>query len=61
MYTYGNRQSCLAQSLLTSLYLPHQVSEDCSARPIICLNQWDVAGKIHDIIRLRDVPSEFLI
>jgi predicted aldo/keto reductase-like oxidoreductase len=61
MYAYGYRQPALAQSLVASLDLPRQVCEDCSPCPVKCLNQWDVAGKIRDIVRLRDVPPEFLV
>lgn len=56
MYAYGYRQPALAQSLVASLDLPRRVCEDCSSCPVICLNKWDVAGKIRDIICLRDVP-----
>ena len=61
MYAYGYRQPNLAQSLIASLNLPPHVCEDCSSCPVECQNGWDVKDKIHDIIRLRDVPSEFLI
>jgi len=61
MYAYGYRQPALAQSLVASLDLPPQVCEDCSSCPVICLNQWNVRGKICDIVRLRDVPSDFLV
>jgi len=60
MYAYGYHQPTLAQSLLASLALPHHVCEDCSACPVVCLNEWNVKEKVRDIIRLRDVPSEFL-
>jgi len=55
MYAYGYRQSALAQSLVASLDLPRQVCEDCSYCPVVCLNQWNVAGKIRDVVRLKDV------
>jgi hypothetical protein len=60
MYAYGYRQPALAQGLIASLDLPGQVCEDCSPCPVICLNEWDVSGKIRDIVRLRGVPPEFL-
>jgi len=59
MYAYGYRQPALAQDLVVSLGLPRQICEDCSSCPVKCLNSWNVAGKIRDIVRLRDVPSEF--
>ncbi len=60
MYAYGYRQLALAQELVLSLGLPHRVCEDCSSCPIECLNRWKVGGKVRDIVRLRDLPSEFL-
>ena len=60
MYTYGYRQSALAKDLVVSLDLPRQICEDCSLCPVKCVNGWNIAGKIRDIIRLRDVPPEFL-
>lgn len=61
MYAYGYRQPTLAQSLVASLDLPRQVCEDCSSCPVICLNGWNVGTKVRDIVRLRDVPSEFFV
>ena len=61
MYAYGYCQPALAQSLIASLDLPRHVCEDCSSCPIECLNEWNIKGKIHDIIRLRDVSSGFLV
>ena len=61
MYAYGYHQTALAQSLVTSLDLPHHVCKDCSSCSIECLNEWDVKEKVRDIIRLREVPSRFLV
>jgi len=58
MYAYGYRQPALAQSLVASLDLPRQVCEGCASCSVICLNQWNVSGKIRDIVRLRDMPSK---
>jgi predicted aldo/keto reductase-like oxidoreductase len=60
MYTYGYRNLAHAQDLVLSLNLPATVCEDCSPCSVKCLNQWDVAAKIRDVVRLRDVPSEFM-
>lgn len=59
MYAYGYHQPSLAQNLITSLALPRAVCNDCHSCPVICLNKWNIAEKIQDIIRLRDVPPEF--
>jgi hypothetical protein len=61
MYAYGYHQTSLAQSLVTSLDLPQHLCEDCSLCSIECLNEWNVKEKVRDIIRLRDVPSDFLV
>jgi predicted aldo/keto reductase-like oxidoreductase len=61
MYAYGYRQPALAQNIIASLDLPRHVCKDCSSCAVVCLNEWNVKGKICDIIRLRDVPSGFLV
>jgi predicted aldo/keto reductase-like oxidoreductase len=61
MYRYGYRQPALAHNLLTSLRLPHKVCDDCSSCPVVCQNGWNVAEKIRDIVRLRDVPASFIV
>ena len=60
MYAYGYGNPGLGQELIVSLDLPGRVCEDCSLCPVKCKNAWNIAGKICDIIRLREVPSEFL-
>ena len=60
MYCYGYRKPGMAQELVVSLGLPSHVCEDCGPCPVKCLNGWNVAGKIRDVARLRDVPSEFI-
>jgi predicted aldo/keto reductase-like oxidoreductase len=61
MYVYGYRQPALAHSLLKSLELPHKVCDDCPSCQVVCQNGWNVSEKICDIVRLRDVPSSFLV
>lgn len=61
MYTYGYRQPALSHSLLASLEIPHKACDGCSSCPVVCLNGWNVVEKIRDIIRLKDVPSSFLV
>jgi len=60
MYTYDYRNLALAQDLVVSLNLPSRVCEDCSQCTVKCSIGFNVSGKIRDIVRLRDVPSEFL-
>jgi predicted aldo/keto reductase-like oxidoreductase len=60
MYLYGYRNLVAAQDLLLSLTLPSDPCAECSACPVQCLNQWNVRERIRDVVRLRDVPSEFI-
>jgi len=61
MYTYGYQRPAVGQELVVSLGLPRRICEDCGQCPVKCLNGWNVAGKIRDVARLRDVPSEFIV
>jgi len=61
MYTYGYRKPAMAQELVLSLGLPRHVCEDCGPCPIKCTNGWNVQTKVRDIVRLREVPLEFLV
>jgi len=60
MYTYDYRNLALAQDLVVSLNLPTQVCEDCFQCSVKCSSGFNISGKIRDVVRLRDVPSEFL-
>jgi predicted aldo/keto reductase-like oxidoreductase len=60
MYTYDYRNLTHAQDLVLSLNLPNRVCEDCSQCSVKCSIGFDVPGKIRDVIRIREVPSEFI-
>jgi uncharacterized protein len=60
MYTYGYRNLALAQDLLLSLNLPSRACEDCSQCSVKCSVGFNVSAKIKDVVRLKDVPSEFI-
>ena len=60
MYTYGYRNLTHAQDLVLSLNLPARVCEDCSDCVVKCPSGFNVVGKIRDVIRLRDVPTELI-
>ena len=60
MYLYGYRNLLAAQDLVSSLSLPSGLCGDCSACPVKCLNRWNVSGRIVDVVRLREVPPEFI-
>lgn len=61
MYLYGYRNLSHAQELLLSLNLPLRVCGECDGCPVKCSIGFNVSQKIQDVIRLRDVPAEFLV
>jgi len=61
MYTYGYRNLGLAQETILSLALPRRICEDCGSCPVKCSIGFDVPGKIRDVVRLREVPTEFIV
>jgi uncharacterized protein len=60
MYTYAYRNVALAQDLVLSLNLPSHACEDCSQCSVKCSVGFNVSAKIKDVVRLKDVPSEFI-
>jgi predicted aldo/keto reductase-like oxidoreductase len=60
MYLYGYRNLVEAQDLLFSMTLPPGLCADCGTCAVKCLNQWNVPERIQNIVRLREVPSEFI-
>ena len=60
MYTYGYRNLVEAQDLVVSLNLPARVCEDCFQCPVKCSIGFNVPSKIRDVVRLREVPIEFI-
>jgi len=60
MYLYGYRNLGEAQDLLLSLNLPSQLCQDCGSCPVKCTSGFDVSARIRDVVRLREVPPEFL-
>ena len=61
MYTYGHRNLAAAQDLLFSLNLPANVCGDCEQCPVRCAKGFDISARIRDVVRLRDVPADFLV
>jgi predicted aldo/keto reductase-like oxidoreductase len=60
MYLYGYRNLMEAQDLLSSLSLPASLCGDCGSCPVKCLNRWNVSERIQNVVRLREVPPEFI-
>ena len=60
MYVHGYRNLVEAQDLVSSLSLPASLCGDCGSCPVKCLNQWNVSERIQNVVRLREVPSEFI-
>jgi len=61
MYTYGYRNLKLAQDLVVSLGLPRKICEDCGSCPVKCSIGFNISSKIRDVVRVRDIPAEFLV
>ncbi len=60
MYAYGYKDLSLARSTMDSLDLTGVACENCSACVVNCRRGFNVAEKIKDIDRLRNVPTDFL-
>jgi len=60
MYVYGYRNLSHSRDLLLSLNLPPRVCGDCDECLVKCSIGFNVSRKIQDVIRLRDVPAEFI-
>ena len=61
MYVYGYRNLGEAQDLVLSLNLPYELCNDCLTCSVKCVSGFNVSARIRDVIRLRDVPSAFIV
>jgi len=59
MYAYGYRNPGLARELLEELQVPSDPCRDCGVCTVKCAKGFDVAGRVKDIVRLKDVPPDF--
>jgi len=61
MYAYGYKNSALAKETLQSVDLHNTPCTDCHTCTITCSMGFDIRNKILDIVRLNDVPEDFLV
>lgn len=61
MYTYGYGDAYQAQSLLGELKLPENPCADCSTCTAECAKNFKINERIADVMRLTNVPQEFLV
>lgn len=61
MYVYDYRNLDIARDLVVSLDLPSGVcDEGCTLCPVRCSVGFNVREKIRDIVRIREIPPEFI-
>jgi predicted aldo/keto reductase-like oxidoreductase len=60
MYTYGYRDAAKARKVLNYLDLPDSPCNDCAECQVNCTMNFNVEARIKDIIRLKQVPLDFL-
>ncbi|HYW97154.1 MAG TPA: aldo/keto reductase [Bacteroidales bacterium] len=61
MYTYGYRESAKAREVVMASGLANaSPCDDCDECTVTCSRGFNVAERINDVARLRDVPGEFL-
>jgi predicted aldo/keto reductase-like oxidoreductase len=61
MYNYGYGEAKKGYELIQSLQLSDNVCVGCGKCTVKCNQGFDIAQKITDITRLKDVPGEFLV
>jgi uncharacterized protein len=61
MYSYGYNQQKDAQHLLYTLNLSGSPCGECPDCVIHCTMNFKIREKINDIVRLKNVPNEFLV
>ena len=61
MYVYDYRNLGMAQDLVVSLGLLSELCGDCSRCPVRCPSGFDVKVKIRDIVRIHEIPTEYIV
>ena len=60
MYAYGYKNTYQAWHTMRNIDIPENPCEKCSACNVKCISEFAVKEKIEDIMRLKNVPEEFL-
>jgi predicted aldo/keto reductase-like oxidoreductase len=60
MYAYGYRNTAQARSTLDAADVTGKPCEKCDVCRVTCVSGFDIKDRIQDILRLKDVPREFL-
>jgi len=60
MYAYGYRNVAKAKDTLSSLNLNEISCQNCETCAVKCTMGFDIKKKVLDIIRINDIPEEFL-
>jgi predicted aldo/keto reductase-like oxidoreductase len=60
MYVYDYRNLAMAQDLVLSLGLPSGICGECTLCPVKCSIGFPVRERIRDIVRIREIPTEFI-
>lgn len=61
MYVYDYWNLAMAQDLVLSLGLPSGMCGECTFCPVKCSIGFPVREKIRDIVRIREIPAEFIV
>lgn len=61
MYAYGYSEPAKAKGVLESYSLESKLCNNCPVCNVQCKYGLNVSERIRDIIRLKDVPAEFLV
>ncbi|NQS97337.1 MAG: aldo/keto reductase [candidate division Zixibacteria bacterium] len=61
MYAYGYRNLEEAQILIGTLNLPNDVCRECSECSVKCASGFNIPRKIRNVIRIKDIPEDFII
>jgi predicted aldo/keto reductase-like oxidoreductase len=60
MYAYGYSDNHQAHSLITSLDVEAQPCSGCSVCTVTCAKNFAVSERITDIMRIAQIPAEFI-